>query len=169
MWKIYVRVTSVFSLALLLGTYLSAQDGSNFGTIPLYFEENKGQTAPHAKYIARSQNLVGFVLQDGWTFSLNGQPISMHVAHANAKAVIVPEGRIAGISNYYLGKRAITKLPHYSSVRLKNIRPGIDIVYHGNERELEYDLVIHPVRMWHRYGFVLKEANRHWQTTATLS
>src|SRR5216684_8089129 len=144
MLKIDVRAASVFSLALLLATHLSAQHASKFGTVPLYFEQNKGQTDPQARYIARSANLVGFVLQNGWTLSLNGQPISMHIAHADSKAALVPESPIEGITNYYLGSRAITALQHYSSVRAKNIRPGIDIVYHGNERELEYDLVIHP-------------------------
>src|SRR5258708_4826775 len=144
MWRIYVRAASVFSLALLLTTHLSAQHASKFGTVPLYFEQNKGQTDAHARYIARSANLVGFVLQNGWTLSLNGQPISMHIAHADPKATLVPENPVEGITNYYLGSRAITNVQHYSSVRAKNIRPGIDIVYHGNERELEYDLVIHP-------------------------
>jgi sugar lactone lactonase YvrE len=144
MWRIYVRVTSVFTLALLLGTQLSAKHASNFGAVPLYFEENKGQTDAQARYIARSANLVGFVLQDGWTLSLHGQPVSMHIAGANPKATLVPEHSVEGITNYYLGSRAITNLQHYSGVRANGIRPGIDIVYHGNERELEYDLVIHP-------------------------
>jgi hypothetical protein len=144
MWKIYVPVTSVFALALLLATNLSAQHPSDFGTIPLYFEQNKGQTDARAQYIARSPNLLGFVLQNGWTLSLQGQPISMHIKSANPNATLVPESPIAGITNYYLGSRAITALHHYSSVRANNIRPGIDIVYHGNQRELEYDLVIHP-------------------------
>jgi uncharacterized repeat protein (TIGR01451 family) len=142
MWKIDVRAASVFTL--LFTTDLSAQHASKFGTVPLYFEQNKGQTASQARYIARSPNLVGFVLQNGWTLSLNGQPISMRIAHADPEAALIPENPIEGITNYYLGSRAITALQHYSSVRAKNIRPGIDIVYHGNDRELEYDLAIHP-------------------------
>src|SRR5258706_7923850 len=155
MWRIYVRATSVFSLALLLTTHLSAQHPSKFGTVPLYFEQNKGQTDAHARYITRSTNLVGFVLQNGWTLSLNGQSISMHIADADAKAVLVPENPTEGITNYYLGSRSVTNIQHYSSVRSKNIRPGIDIVYHGNERELEYDLAIHPAAdmnaLWLRF------------------
>src|SRR5260370_7162236 len=77
------RVTRVSSFILLLGTHLSAQELAkhrpDFGTVPLYFEENKGQTDAQARYIARSANLVGFVLQDGWTLSLSGQPVSMHI------------------------------------------------------------------------------------------
>jgi len=142
------RVTRAFSLVLLLGTRLSAQEIAkhrpDFGAVPLYFEENSGQTDARARYIARSANLVGFVLQDGWTLSLGGQPVSMHIAGADPKAALVPEGQTEGITNYYLGSRAITSLPHYSGVRSRNIRPGIDIIYHGNQRELEYDLVIHP-------------------------
>jgi hypothetical protein len=68
----------------------------------------------------------------------------MHIVDTNVKTAFVPENPVEGITNYYIGSRAITNLPHYSSVRGKSIRPGIDIVYHGNGRELEYDLVIHP-------------------------
>src|SRR5882672_5490046 len=144
MWKISGPVALACSLVLLPGTRLSAQHATDFGAVPLYFEQNKGQTDDQAKYIARSPNLVGFVLQDGWTLSLHGHPVSMHIANANAKTTLLPESSVEGITNYYLGSRAVTNLQHYSSVRAKNIRPGIDIVYHGNERELEYDLVIHP-------------------------
>src|SRR6266852_1426313 len=138
----------IITFVLFLVTSLMAQDAvkrqTNFGNVPLYFEENRGQTDAHARYIARSSSLVGFITQDGWTLSLNGQPVSMHIAGANAKARLVPEGAAEGITNYYLGSRAITDLPHYSSVRGKNIRPGIDVIYHGSERDLEYDLVIRP-------------------------
>ncbi len=152
MWKINGRLAAVLSFAALLGT---VQGRSNFGTPPLYFEQNKGQTDAQARYIARSASLVGFVLQDGWTLSLNGQPVSMHIVSADPKTTLIPETQIEGITNYYLGSRAITALPHFSSVRAKNIRPGIDIVYHGNQRELEYDLVIRPIAdvnaLWLRF------------------
>jgi len=144
MWKINSQVIFAFSCVLLFGSDLSAQRASNFGSVPLYFEENRGQTDAQARYIARSPNLTGFVTQDGWTLSIHGQPVSMRIADANPKAAFVPENPVEGITNYYLGSRAITNLPHYSSVRAKNIRPGIDVIYHGNERELEYDLVVHP-------------------------
>src|SRR5712692_2538136 len=101
------RVISVFGLAVLLGAHLSAQEIAQhhpkFGTVPLYFEENKGQTDAHALYIARSASLVGFVLQDGWALSLGGQLSSMHIKGADPKAALVQEGSVEGITNYYLG------------------------------------------------------------------
>src|SRR5258708_32198560 len=113
MWKIDRRAASVFSLALLLTTPLSAQHPSKFGSVPLYFEQNKGQTDAQARYIARSPNLVGFVLQNGWTLSLNGQPISMHIADADPKAALVPANPVEGIPNYYRGSRSTTARQHY--------------------------------------------------------
>jgi hypothetical protein len=143
-----IRVGRAASLVLLLACGLMAQHAAKrhpgFGNVPLYFEENRGQTNAHARYIARSANLVGFVTQDGWALALNGHPVSMHIADANVTARLVPEHPVEGITNYYLGSRAITALPHYSSVRGNNIRPGIDVVYHGSGRALEYDLAIHP-------------------------
>jgi uncharacterized repeat protein (TIGR01451 family) len=134
-------------LAFFFVTGLPAQDAitrDNFGNIPLYFEENRGQTDPRAKYIARSTALAAFITPDGWTLSLNGQPVSMHIAAANPKALFAPERPLEGVTNYYLGNRTITGLQHYSSVRAKDIRPGIDIIYHGTQSDLEYDLAIHP-------------------------
>src|SRR3982074_2838032 len=83
-----------FIFVLLLASALMAQDAvkhpPDFGNVPLYFEENRGQTDAHARYIARSANLVGFVTQDGWTLSLNGTPVSMHIAAADVTAHLVP-------------------------------------------------------------------------------
>jgi uncharacterized repeat protein (TIGR01451 family) len=139
-----LRVAGLILFATSLSAQGIAKQQSNYATVPLYFEENKGQTDARARYIARSANLVGFVLQDGWTLSLRGEPVSMHVKGADPKGPLIPEGSVEGITNYYIGSRAITALPHFLSVRAKNIRPGIDIVYHSSQRELEYDLVVHP-------------------------
>src|SRR6266567_7751542 len=97
--RINVLITS---FTFLLLTSLSAQDTvkhhSNFGNVPLYFEQNRGQADAPARYIARSTSLVGFITTDGWTLSLNGQPVSMHIAHANTKATFVPGAAVEGIT-----------------------------------------------------------------------
>src|SRR5258708_33664065 len=111
------RVTRVFSFALLLGTHLSAQEIAkhrpDFGSVPLYFEQNKGQTDAQARYIARSPNLVGFVLPNGWTLALNRQTISIHIADADPRAALVPANPVEGIPNYYRGSRSTTARQHY--------------------------------------------------------
>src|SRR5258708_30705322 len=110
MWKIAVRAASVFTFALLLGAHLSAQQPSKFGTVPLYFEQNKGQTDAQAHYIARTANLVGFVLQNGSTLSVNAQPISIHIANANPQTPLVPDNPVEHLPHYYLGSRPLTAL-----------------------------------------------------------
>ena len=35
-------------------------------------------------------------------------------------------------------------LPTYAQVRYQDVYPGIDLVYYGNQRELEYDFVVAP-------------------------
>ncbi|RKT44452.1 SBBP repeat-containing protein [Thiocapsa rosea] len=55
--------------------------------------------------------------------------------------------RRPGISNYYLGKDPAkwhSGVPHYAKVQYDQVYPGIDLVFYGNPRELEYDLVVAP-------------------------
>ena len=143
------RGTSLLSLALLVARGVSGQTAvqdkvkvsQDFGRVPLY-EENRGET--DARHVARTNNLVAFLTPDGWTLSVHGEAVSMRIANANRKASFTAGDKVQGISDYYLGSRAITRLTHYASVRVTDILPGIDIVYRENERELEYDLVIRP-------------------------
>jgi hypothetical protein len=35
-------------------------------------------------------------------------------------------------------------IPNYAKVRYRNVYPGIDLIYYGNQRQLEYDFVVNP-------------------------
>src|SRR2546427_1923700 len=37
-----------------------------------------------------------------------------------------------------------TDVPTYAKVRYKNVYPGIDLIYYGTQRQLEYDFVVSP-------------------------
>jgi len=55
--------------------------------------------------------------------------------------------RLPGISNYFIGndpKRWHTNIPNYSRVQYHKVYAGIDLVYYGNQGQLEYDLVVAP-------------------------
>ena len=52
-----------------------------------------------------------------------------------------------GVSNYFLGRdptRWRTGVRHFRRIRYANIWPGIDLVYRGDGRNLEYDLIVQP-------------------------
>ena len=64
-----------------------------------------------------------------------------------------PQPRVEGIeplpgnSNYFLGNDPAkwrTQVPHYAKVRYHEVYPGIDLVYYGNPRQLEYDFIVTP-------------------------
>jgi len=60
-----------------------------------------------------------------------------------------PEGedRLPGEANYFIGNDPAnwhTSVPTYSRVRYARVYDGIDLVYYGNQRQLEYDFVVSP-------------------------
>jgi len=64
---------------------------------------------------------------------------------ANPKATAVGEEPLPGHSNYFIGSdksRWRTGVPQYAKVRYRDVYPGIDLVYYGNQRQLEYDFVV---------------------------
>ncbi len=55
--------------------------------------------------------------------------------------------KAASVSNYFIGNdpsRWRSGVPSYDKVRAAGVYPGIDVVYHGHERKLEYDFVVAP-------------------------
>src|ERR1051326_605392 len=145
------RRVGVPAIVLFLGTCAFAQSAvstakvrSDFGNIPLYFEQNRGQTQPGVRYLARASTLTIFITDDGLTMSVGGDSVSMHVAGSTAKPVLTAENAMEGVSNYYLGARAITGVPHFAQVRARGISDGIDLLYRASGHELEYDFIVQP-------------------------
>jgi len=74
--------------------------------------------------------------------------LRMKLAGANANADVSGE-EAPGRVNYFKGNDESTwhtDIPTYSKVRYTEVYPGIDIVYYGNQRQLEYDFVVAPGR-----------------------
>jgi hypothetical protein len=54
---------------------------------------------------------------------------------------------LEGKSHYFIGNdpdQWRTNIPLYRKVRYRELYPGIDLIYYGNQRQLEYDLVVTP-------------------------
>ena len=54
---------------------------------------------------------------------------------------------LPGTSSYLVGndpRRWHTGIPTYGRVRYRAVYPGIDAIYYGKQRQLEYDLVVSP-------------------------
>ena len=73
--------------------------------------------------------------------------VRMKLVGANPSPRVSGLEELPGKSNYFLGNdpdKWRTNVPHYAKVSYKDVYPGVDLVYYGNQRQLEYDLVVRP-------------------------
>src|SRR5437879_1075127 len=123
------------------------------GKLPLQFERNEGQTDSRVKYISRGAGYDLFLTSSDTMMSLHAQDenpassLRLKFVGANSRPEIVGEGELSGKVNYFIGNdpaKWCTGVRTYSHVRYRSVYPGIDVVYYGNQRQLEYDFVVAP-------------------------
>ena len=73
--------------------------------------------------------------------------LRMHLIGANKNAQVAGADQLPGTTNYFFGKDPRnwrTNVVNYRKVSYREVYPGIDLVYYGNQRQLEYDFVVAP-------------------------
>jgi hypothetical protein len=73
--------------------------------------------------------------------------LRMRLVGARASASAAGENELEGRANYLLGKDPAgwrTNVATYGRVRYAEVYPGVDLVYYGNQRQLEYDFRVAP-------------------------
>ena len=121
------------------------------GKLPLSFEANQGQTDGQAKFLSRGSGYTLFLTAREAVLSLS-QPdahavLRMQLLGANPDPQVVGLDELPGRVNYFIGndpQNWRTGIPTYTRVRYQDVYPGVDLVYYGNQRQLEYDLVVAP-------------------------
>jgi hypothetical protein len=126
---------------------------------PLSFEANQGQTDPAVKFLSRGDGYALFLTSDSAVFrlstsnkdsapgGLSSAVIRMTLLGANPKARVSGGETLPGKVNYFIGrdpKKWTSGASTYGKVSYEQVYPGIDLVYYGRERRLEYDFVIAP-------------------------
>ncbi len=128
-------------------------EASRYGAPPLRFEENVGQVDSEVAYLTRGAGHRVFLTRAGATIDLDGTDaagrparaaVRMRVAGARPDCSPQGEGRLGSTTRYYLADRAELRAPHFESVRYENVLAGVDLVYYGDPRRLEYDFVVRP-------------------------
>ena len=79
--------------------------------------------------------------------ALTGAPLRIKWVGANPKARAVPAEELPTRVNYFIGNNPTkwrTQVPTFGKVRYQMVYPGIDLMYYGNQRQLEYDFVVSP-------------------------
>ena len=97
--------------------------------------------------------------------------LRMKLEGANAAAKVTGLQELPGKSNYFIGhdpKKWRTNVPNYARVKYADIYPGVDLVYYGNQRQLEYDFVVQPGADPQQVAFQIAESDAGGSDTATL-
>jgi hypothetical protein len=71
----------------------------------------------------------------------------MKLAGLSSKQEPRGEEQLPGTANYFIGgdpAKWRARVPTYAKVRYSNIYSGIDLVYYGNQRQLEFDFALAP-------------------------
>ena len=135
----------------------SAQTMTALGNLPLYFEANLGQTKGPAQFVARgrdcqfliSPNESRLILckTDATSGKISSCAVRMQFVNANAQAQICGDAEQSGKINYLIGNDPAqwrTGVATFAKVRVGELYPGINLVYYGNQQQLEYDFTIAP-------------------------
>lgn len=156
MFRKFQKVISVVSIiSVVFTSVILATPGNevshpvenvNYGTRPILFEANEGQTDAEVRFISRTKGYTLFLTDTGAVFSLKGSGrIEMSFARGYASPVIDGVDKAVTRSNYYKGKARYENVANYEKVKYTGVYDGIDAVYYGNaDNELEFDLVVAP-------------------------
>lgn len=137
---------------------------SLFAGLPLRFEPNQGQGNldpgdARAKFVAHGSGFGLFLGSEGAILTLLSRDhsrdkaatqvsaVEMRLSGADPAASMTALDRLPGKSNYFLGNdpsKWRVGVPQFARVRYENVYPGINLVFYGNEGQLEYDFQVAP-------------------------
>jgi len=129
----------------------------DYGRLPLCFEPSVGQIGGHSdesvSFFSRGAGYDLFLTKESAILSLQqkqlkgGSNVVLHMQLPGARpdTVITGTDPLPGKTNYLRGsdpKKWNTNITNYAKVRYENIFDGVDLVYYGNQGQLEYDFLV---------------------------
>src|SRR5262249_46940031 len=76
-----------------------------------------------------------------------GAVLAISLVGGNTAPQLLSLDPTAGLSNYLIGNDPVqwhTNIPNFGRVAYRQVYPGIDLIYYGNQRQLEDDFVVPP-------------------------
>jgi len=121
----------------------------------LSFEANQGQTDSQVKFLTRGDGYSLFLTSHEAVFTLRPPAgakappavFRMELRGANRAVRVTGADKLTGVANYYIGndpKKWRSGITTCGKVKYQGIYPGVDAVFYGNQRQLEYDFVVAP-------------------------
>ncbi len=127
----------------------SAAVHERYANLPLQFEANQGQADGRVRFTSHGSGYSLFLTDTEAVLLLgkSGSALRMQLAGARGDARISGTDELPGNVNYFIGDDPAkwhSGVPTYARVRYARIYDGVDLVYYGNQRRLEYDFVVSP-------------------------
>jgi hypothetical protein len=79
--------------------------------------------------------------------ALEPSTLTMKLVNANSRSRVAGLEKLPGKVNSFVGRdptRWRTNVATYARIKYHDVYPGVDLVYYGNPRQLEYDFVVAP-------------------------
>jgi hypothetical protein len=119
--------------------------------VPLSFEVNEGRTDSRVKYFARGRGYTLSFSPTEATLAFKSHNaaavLSMKLEGGNSQPELAAVDELPGKVNYFIGndpQKWRTKVSTYAKVKYAGVYPGIDLIYYGNQKQLEYDFSLAP-------------------------
>jgi uncharacterized protein (TIGR03437 family) len=143
---------------------LANRPAAQFAKVPLSFEPNQGQADSTVQFLSRGDGYALFLTPGTVVLNLERRQLRpaaaaktpeaasvgtlrMSLVGANPQAGAVGLSPQPGVVSYFIGndpKQWRSGIPTYGKVSYPQIYPGVDLVFYGNQRQLEYDFVVAP-------------------------
>ncbi len=143
----------VFLAASLSAASLNLKMEQLREAMPVHFEQNRGLVPGGTQWIARSRNGTMYISPNEVVFELMERPntrtrnVHMRFVGASGNAAGIGSDAMGAYANHFAGRTEhdwFTGIPLFGKVTYANVYPGIDLVYYGNQRKVEYDFVVAP-------------------------
>jgi hypothetical protein len=133
----------------------TSQIQASLAHLPISFEPNQGQTGSAAKFVAHGHGYALYLapseailtLPEGSQNHLRQTAVEMMLSGANLRPEMAGADRLPGHSNYFIGNdssRWLRNIPQFGRVQYREVYPGIDLAFYGNQNQLEYDFEVSP-------------------------
>ena len=136
--------------------------------LPLRFEPRTQADRLDTDFVARGLGYAVRVSSNGARVTLGpprgqqrAETITLRLVASRPDRSATPLERQAGESHHYAGhdpRQWRTGVASYARVAYRDVYPGIDVVYYGNQRQLEYDFVVAPGADPSRIGIAIDGA-----------
>ncbi len=143
----------------------AARINAGYGQLPIRFEANQGQFDRALNFVARGGGYsLALKSDEAWVqlrTAENQAPaqeraavsetkvsqLKLRLANANRNARSIGLDPLEARSNYFLGRNQKawrTNVANFARVKYEAVYPGIDLIWYGNQQQLEHDFLVAP-------------------------